>query len=425
MVGFCYTWIMMNPEEAPSYTPQDPVHLDEGDQAIEQSMRAYVGSGHIASKEKAAPAFFTVRNETHPHSAYEADWGLVVKNEVEKAVDFFESLGAPSHTKQYRNTEDTYLPIYQTAPPEKLRAVQEVISTARARGETRSRKSFHENKEHGVLSQVAEILPLIANEIDVFGKGVRIEVSHTAKSEDEAGAFADLAVQLDIADAWRKAAETPGHPMKEYTNELNRLPKYFVFDVTTKTDTDEKVRDRGRSLKESGGRFADLYFYWRKKPGMQGPPRLSELGIPEAPKLILKSDPDSLLSFLRNVQPTIEIKGDRSSISNFKDFEEEYKDFFVGDEMHPGAAYRLLEDATLLLRQTAIQFSSEGYIKEADLALFAEPERYAPVDFHKKVGRIRIHPPEPQRERTLRKLSELKLTLHFILENAKLEEPAQ
>jgi len=339
---------------------------------------------------------------------------------VEKAVNYFENLGSASHIRAHRHTEDTYLPIYQSSP-EKLRRVEEIMQVAKIRSETRSGKDFHNNKENGTFAQIAETLPLIANHINVFGEGVRFDISQTAKSEDEAGAFADLAVSLDISEAWKTVAETPGHPLKAYTNELTRLTKYFVIDVTTHATTQKKVEDRAMSLSRSHGTFSDLYFYWRKKDGMQGPPRLAELGIPEAPKLILKSDTSAMLNFLRRVQPCIEIHGNTEAVTNFSKFKEEYAMFFLGTTEAPGAALRLLEDSTLLIQQMLYQYNRDGFLSDEETQkIVTELEQKDPISYHKRLSRLRLSTPDAQKEKTIRKLAELKLSLHFLVEHAQM-----
>jgi hypothetical protein len=56
-----------------------------------------------------------------------------------------------------------------------------------------------------------------------------------------------------------------GHPIRRYTDVLKPQTKHFVFDVTSKTNAEGKVRDRANALKRSGGKFSDILFYWRSR----------------------------------------------------------------------------------------------------------------------------------------------------------------
>jgi hypothetical protein len=373
-------------------------------------------------REKLVDSFFTVPVSELRAGLQDGDWGTITDEHVEKAARYYLSLGHSHNMSQYKNVAEPLFPIYQQ-DPKKWGAVSSVLQQGNTRQEdTGERKKFYENRPHGAFADIAEVLPMIANRFQIFGRGAEVQISQTAKEEDRAGGFSDFIVSINIADALRSADEMRGHPIRRYTDVLKPQTKHFVFDVTSKTNAEGKVRDRANALKRSGGKFSDILFYWRRKKDTSGPPRLSELGISGPPKLILKTDPQMLLAFLSETQPDIVQNGNAMSVRDLQHFKESYTEFFLGSPEHPGATRRLLQDTSFLIEQTLGQYDESGYMRSLNTEHIIADLRNTqdPLEYHKKLMRLKLTTPDPQREETLKKLAELKLSLHFLIENAEI-----
>lgn len=180
-------------------------------------------------------------------------------------------------------------------------------------GQEAIKDNFIHNKKHGFAAELAESLPLFANSQGRLGDYFKVNVTKTAKPDDQGNSFIDLVIEVE--NTWLTTEESP--------KSLQDVPAKmtFLIDVTTAVDS-EALDKKMYSLRNIllYGEKANVKCYQDGKGG---------LGI-ERPKIVVAKQSDYVEKVGANLGDCItQLASDKFSINKPDKFNEQYRKYFL------------------------------------------------------------------------------------------------
>lgn len=173
--------------------------------------------------------------------------------------------------------------------------------------------NFTHNKTHKLTAELAEMLPLYANQPGRLGDFIEARVTKTARPDDQGNSFVDIV--LEIRNKFLATKEAIG-TMKDVPEKMT-----FLIDMTT--GGGESLAKKQASLQETflvRGKKANVLCYKDS---------FGKLGT-EQPKIVVTKSGD----YMERVGATLgsvitQHAADSFSITNPRKFDEEYRKFFL------------------------------------------------------------------------------------------------
>ncbi len=173
--------------------------------------------------------------------------------------------------------------------------------------------NFLHNNEHGVVSQLAESMPLFANKEGRLGECLRAKVTKTSKQDDQGNSFIDLVVEIE--NIW-VGSDDPDAP-KDVPPKMT-----FLIDVTTATE--------GIIFDKKVGSLRDKFLLYGEKANVKCyQNEYGVLGL-DRPKLLIAKEADYIEKVGASLGSCVtQLAGDSFSINRPEAFDKEYRKYFL------------------------------------------------------------------------------------------------
>ncbi len=177
---------------------------------------------------------------------------------------------------------------------------------AHTRKKEKIQNDFFHNIEHGVASQLAEKLPLLANQKGRLGEYVEAKVTKTLKQDDQGNSFIDLVIEMT----------------NDYAGEVDEeSPRKMTLLVDVGTNVGDKKKDKEYALQKE---FLDKALKANVKCYSDG----FGLGI-ERPKIMVTQEGDFMKKVGERLGSLVtQHASDSFSITNDEKFNKEYREYF-------------------------------------------------------------------------------------------------
>lgn len=223
------------------------------------------------------------------------------KQNARKLVDFMDC-----ETRKERNQPNmyTFQELYRKKGEDLLAYYEK---QAKTRGADQVRENFLHNIENGVVAQLAEKLPLLANRKGRLGDYASAKVFKTLKYDDQGNSFIDLVIEMT----------------NEYAGEVDKdSPRKMTFLVDISTNVGEKKKAKEHAMHRE---FLDPARKANVKCYQDG----FGLGI-ERPKLTVTQEEHFIEAVGEKLGVLVSKRaGDTFLITNDEKFDREYRKYFL------------------------------------------------------------------------------------------------